>query len=48
MTPHEWSPDASWKERVFTKAQPFLSEDATAQWRQRKQAYRDQRVTGTV
>jgi hypothetical protein len=46
VNPHEWSPDHSWKERVFTKAQPFLSEDATEKWQKRKQAYRDLRATG--
>lgn len=48
VNPHEWSPDHSWKDRVFTKAQPFLSEDATEKWLKRKQAYRELRTaTGT-
>jgi len=46
VTPYEWSPDHSWKDRVFTKAQPFLSEDATEKWLKRKQAYRELRGTG--
>ena len=40
VTPFEWSPDASWKERIFTREQPFLDEAATARWLQRKEAYR--------
>jgi hypothetical protein len=48
VNPHEWSADQSWKARVFTKAQPFLSEDATEKWLKRKQAYRDLRAAGTV
>jgi hypothetical protein len=46
VNPHEWSPDHSWKDRVFTKAQPFLSEDATEKWLKRKQAYRELRTAG--
>lgn len=48
VTPHEWSPDHSWKDRVFTKAQPFLSEEATEKWLKQKEAYRDLRGTGKV
>jgi D-proline reductase (dithiol) PrdB len=44
VNPEEWSPDHSWKERVFTKAQPFLSEDATAKWLERKRTYRERRT----
>ncbi len=47
VNPHEWSPDHSWKDLVFSKAQPFLSEDATEKWLKRKQAYRDLRTTET-
>lgn len=43
VTPYEWSPDHSWKERVFTKAQPFLDEAATEGWLARKEAYRKQK-----
>jgi D-proline reductase (dithiol) PrdB len=48
VNPHEWSPDHSWKDRVFTKAQPFLSEDATEKWLKRKQAYRERRGAGAA
>ena len=44
VNPREWSADSSWKDRVFTKAQPFLSEDATAKWLRRKQTYRELRT----
>lgn len=40
VAPFSWSVDESWKERVFTKAQPFLDEAATARWLERKDAYR--------
>jgi hypothetical protein len=48
VNPHAWSEDQTWKDRVLTKAQPFLSEDATEKWLKRKQAYRDGRTTGSV
>jgi hypothetical protein len=47
-TPYEWSPDSSWKDRVFTKEQPFLDEAATARWLERKEAYRDRKGAGAV
>lgn len=46
VNPHEWSADHSWKDRVLTRAQPFLSEEATRKWLARKQAYRDVRGHG--
>jgi hypothetical protein len=46
LTPFEWSPDASWKEKVFTPEQPFLDEAATERWLQRKDAYRRERQSG--
>ena len=48
VAPYVWSADASWKERVFTRAQPFLTEDATDKWLKRKQAYRDLKSSGAV
>jgi hypothetical protein len=48
VAPYVWSADEGWKERVFTKAQPFLSEDATDKWLRRKQAYRDLKSSGAV
>ena len=48
VNPHAWSGDHSWKDRVFTKAQPFLSEDATEEWLKRKEAYRDLKKSETI
>jgi D-proline reductase (dithiol) PrdB len=48
VTPYVWSADGSWKDRVFTKAQPFLTEDATDKWLKRKQTYRDLKSSGAV
>jgi hypothetical protein len=48
VTPYQWSADEGWKERVFTPAQPFLDEDATAKWLARKEAYRHLRASGEV
>jgi hypothetical protein len=45
VTPFVWSADESWKDRVFTKEQPFLDETATAKWLERKRAYREQKTT---
>jgi D-proline reductase (dithiol) PrdB len=48
VAPFVWSADESWKERVFTKEQPFLDETATAKWLERKQAYREQKMKGAT
>jgi D-proline reductase (dithiol) PrdB len=45
ITPYEWSPDQSWKERVFTQAQPFLDPEATDKWLANKERYRELRAT---
>jgi D-proline reductase (dithiol) PrdB len=45
VTPYEWSPDHSWKDRVFTREQPFLDEAATARWLERKEAYRERKAS---
>ncbi len=47
VTPDEWSADHSWKDRVFTKEQPFLDPAATRRWLERKAAYRQAKATGT-
>lgn len=44
VAPYEWSVDHSWKDRVFTKAQPFLDEAATERWLARKEAYRQRKT----
>jgi hypothetical protein len=43
--PYEWG-ETSWKEKCFTRERPFLDEQATARWLERKQAYRDLKATG--
>jgi hypothetical protein len=48
VAPYEWSPDHSWKERVFTKAQPFLDPEATGKWLARKEHYRELRGQGRL
>ena len=45
--PHDWG-DETWKEKCFTKERPFLDEEATARWLERKQAYRDAKAAGTA
>ena len=34
---------ASWKERVFTRTQPFLDEAATERWLRRNETYRERK-----
>jgi len=48
VSPYEWSADHSWKERVFSKAQPFLDPEATEKWLARKESYRELRQEGKV
>jgi hypothetical protein len=48
VNPQEWSADHGWKDRIFTKEQPFLSEDATQKWLKRKEAYRELKASGKV
>jgi D-proline reductase (dithiol) PrdB len=48
VSPYEWSADHSWKERVFTKAQPFLDPAATEKWLARKEHYRELRSQGRL
>jgi hypothetical protein len=43
--PYEWG-DETWKAACFTKERPFLDEEATARWLERKQAYRDVKAAG--
>jgi hypothetical protein len=38
--PYEWGDD-TWKAKCFTRERPFLDDEATARWLERKQAYRD-------
>lgn len=48
VAPYEWSADHSWKDKVLTKAQPFLDPEATRKWLERKEAYRALKAAGTI
>ncbi len=48
VNPHAWSPDSSWKDKIFSKEQPFLAADAAEKWLKRKDAYRELKATGKV
>ena len=48
VNPHVWSPDPGWKDKIFSKEQPFLSEDAKEKWLRRKDAYRELKGSGKV
>ncbi len=43
-----WSKGQTWKDTIFTEAQPFLRGDAEAEWRARKEEYRRLREAGKV
>jgi len=45
--PYEWSADTTWKDRVLTKAQPFLEGAEKEKWLERKAAYKELKQTGT-
>ena len=45
VAPYEWSADHSWKDKVFTGAQPFLDAEATRNWLARKDEYRALKAT---
>ena len=46
QTPYEWSADASWKDKVLTKEQPFLDAESTEKWLERKAAYKELKSAG--
>ena len=48
VAPYEWSADHSWKDKVLTKAQPFLDPEAARKWLERKEAYRALKSTGKI
>ena len=48
VTPYEWSADHSWKDKVLTKAQPFLDPEDTRKWLERKETYRALKATGKI
>ncbi len=48
VVPYEWSADHSWKDKVFSKEQPFLDPEATKKWLERKNAYRALKSSGKI
>ena len=48
VTPYEWSADHSWKDKVFTKEQPFLDPETTRKWLERKEQYRNLKAAGKI
>jgi hypothetical protein len=48
VAPYEWSADHSWKDRIFSKEQPFLDPDATKKWLENKDRYRALKATGKI
>ena len=48
VSPYEWSADHSWKDKVFSKEQPFLDPEATRKWLERKDAYRALKSSGKI
>ena len=48
VTPYEWSADHSWKDKVFSKEQPFLDPEATKKWLERKERYRALKAAGKL
>jgi len=46
--PYVWSEDMSWKDKVFTKAQPFQDAETTRKWLARKEAYRELKAAGRL
>ena len=48
VTPYEWSADHSWKDKVFSKEQPFLDPETTRKWLERKEKYRALKASGKI
>jgi hypothetical protein len=48
VTPWEWNADHSWKDKVFTKEQPFLDPETTRKWLERKEEYRNLKAAGKI
>ena len=48
VAPYEWSADNSWKDKVLTKAQPFLDPESTRKWLESKEAYRALKAAGKI
>jgi D-proline reductase (dithiol) PrdB len=41
QTPLVWSEDSSWKQKIFSKEQPFLEGEAYEHWIEAKEKYRE-------
>ena len=48
VAPYEWSADHSWKDKIFSKEQPFLDPDATSKWLEDKERYRALKATEKI
>ena len=48
QSPFGWSDDESWKEKIFTKEQPFLEGEAYDRWMRGKELYRKLKAEGKV
>ncbi len=48
VAPYEWSVGHSWKDKIFSKEQPFLDSDATRKWLEDKERYRALKATGKI
>ena len=48
VAPYEWSADSSWKDKILTKAQPFLDPESTRKWLESKEAYRALKAAGKI
>jgi D-proline reductase (dithiol) PrdB len=46
QAPHEWGGDTTWKDLIFTEAQPFLEGEALENWNARKQRTREEKAQG--
>ena len=48
VAPYEWSADHAWKDKIFSKEQPFLDADATRKWLENKERYRALKATRKI
>lgn len=48
QAPFAWSKGEDWKDRIFTKAQPFLEGEVHERWMKDKDEYRQLKATGKI
>lgn len=48
QTPFTWSAGDAWKEKVFTKEQPFVEGEAYDRWMEGKETYKKLKAEGKV